>query len=145
MPRVGVEDVQAWLEPTKLSVDVLDAALESQIAEQIVSRVSVNHDTRAWVDPAATPKLVKSAIAMQYAAWTINKSYSQQGDIEPYANQLIRWSESLVGGIVSGTSDLLDVPGRATPGTGPIFEPNAQTVDHYGNAEEPKFTMGRIW
>jgi len=121
--NITVEDVQAWLEETKLEIGSLDSNLESQVATEVLGRVSTaDYDVTGWIDPGTTPKLIRKIIAMLYAGWFYDRQYSETSDTNDYALRLKEAAEALLKGIVEGTTDIVEVPGTTTL-IEPVFFP----------------------
>lgn len=140
-------DVQAWLEGTKLEVGNLDAALEDQIASEVLGRISTaSYDVTGWTDSTNTPKLVKKVMAMLYAGWFYDREYSETSDTNDYALRLKQAAEALITGIILGTTDIGEVVGVSSLGD-PLFFPNdassALTANQYDVGDGPAaFSMG---
>jgi hypothetical protein len=110
---IDIPDVRAWLEPTKFPDIQLDPDFLPQIEEEVIARIRSTYDTTTWVTPTTTPRLVRTAIAKLYAAWTYNKVYSEDNDeTNNYATRLMANAEKLISGIVDGT---IELPTPATP------------------------------
>lgn len=131
--HVTTDDVQAWLEPVKASVPSLDPAMEQQISGRVLGELTGGvypDDTVAsWVDFNATPLLIRSVIAMLYAAWYYDRQYSEVGGAEgrsgfgtAYGALLRQNAGQLLEGIISGSISLPEVP-SAGPTTSPLFYP----------------------
>lgn len=135
MPNIELAEAQAWLETTKASLgSALDANMESSIASQVLSRVATSYDVSGWVNPATTPKLVRHIIGMKYASWFYNRQYSEDDDVNEYALFLNAQAETLLEGIVSGTNDLVEVPGVVAGSLSGSYEEST-----------PVFTMGKVF
>lgn len=152
MPLIDVDDVQPWLEVSKLRLDSSDELLEEPYQSEVVrSRLaSCDIDVTAWIDAATTPSLVKSIIGMLVAAQKYNTFYSEtdEGAGNPYANKLEERAMMLLEGICAGTIDLLDITDDpATSGFGSvIFYPDDTVGVLEENEEEAvRFTMGRVF
>lgn len=123
MAHITEEDAQAWLEETKLEIGSLDAAMESQIASEVLGRISTaGYDVSGWTDSATTPALVKKVISMYYGGWFYDKVYSETDDTNSYATRLKRAAATLLRGIVEGSIDLVEVEGPPAQGA-PVFFP----------------------
>lgn len=145
MPYVTQPEVQAWLEPTKLTLDSVDAELEANAAVVVFTQLAQVYDTSTWVNAASTPELVRKIMAMLIAAWTYARAYSQD-DIavsEGFMRWLERKAHMLIEGLVSGAIDLVDVPGIAFPQY-PTFWPNDSTEVEDPNSAAA-FAMGRVY
>jgi hypothetical protein len=141
MPNVTKDEVQAWLENTRARLDTLEDELEASIATQVLSRIAHSYDTSGWNTPEATPQLVRTIIAMKYASWYYQRSYSEDSDTaNDYALLLNANAETLIEGIISGANSLPEVEGRIDPETisQPAFYPDATDPG-------PVFQMGKLW
>ena len=59
--------VDAWTNTEKVTwAAVVDESLDSQVASQVLARVSKAFDTSTWIDTDTTPRLILSIIAMNY-------------------------------------------------------------------------------
>lgn len=130
------DDASAWADGSKLVIDALDGDLAESVTTGVYDRVRVMYNTAAWVGPSSTPSLIRKIMAMQYVAWLYERTYSEDGAGNTYANRLFLESEMLLNNLVSGVIVLEDVPSLAgTTGLGsPLYE-----------VTEPVFTMGQIW
>ena len=152
MALIDVDDVQPWLEVSKLRLDTSDKLAEEPFQSELVrSRLaSCDIDVTVWTDTTDTPSLVKSIIGMLVAAQKYNTYYSETEDAagNPYANKLEERAQLLLEGICAGTIDLLDIiDDPATTGFGSVlFYPDDMTGALEENEEESvRFTMGKIF
>jgi NADH:ubiquinone oxidoreductase subunit 4 (subunit M) len=103
MPLITAEDVQGWVDQTKLSVTTLDLKLLPFIEEEVLARIGTVYDTTVWVNETTTPRIVKVIISKLYAAWIYDRAYSEnQSDRNMYAQRLIDNANMLIQGILSG-------------------------------------------
>jgi hypothetical protein len=152
MAHVTVEDVNAWLEPSKLSVSSIEASLEQQVANMIFGRLGPNFTVSGWTDDTTTPLLIRTIIAMHYASWIIDRAFSDSSsDVNEYAVLLRSMADTNIEGLLSGVLEYEDIPTTSGGDSSqPVFFPNdassslAPTVDtpHDGPAV---FTMGQIF
>ncbi|MHA2047125.1 MAG: hypothetical protein ACW99G_20225 [Candidatus Thorarchaeota archaeon] len=147
MALIDVDDVQPWLEPTKLRLDHDDPLTEEPFQSEFVkSRLaSCDIDVTTWLDAATTPTLIKSIIGMLVAAQRYNTYYSETEDAgNAYANKLEERASMLLEGVCSGSIDLLDITDDpATTGFGsPLFYPD-DSVGILVPEEGVRFTMGK--
>lgn len=144
MSYITYQEANAWLEKTKLNLTALDSELEKSISSQVLSEIAQIYDVSSWSDANTTPSLVLKIIAMKYAGWYIQRTYSEDLPINGYAELLLAEADRLIQGITEGALILndpnLDIEFSETYlGEGsPSFYPR----DLDG---EPKFTMGSIW
>jgi hypothetical protein len=145
---ITLEQAQAWGEKTKLAPaweDGLDSDLLSQVQVEVLGKLGAVADTSTWLDPATTPELARTIIAKLYVAWIIDRQYSEDADLSAYAALLRATALALQESIIS--SDV-DFPGAVieTPGDGlPSTYPDDTSVDRYGNAYGPYFTMDQVF
>lgn len=153
MAHVTLLEVQAWLEGTKLTLSSLEAELEDEISQQVLSRLAMAYPNEyvAWTNETTTPKLVRSVIAMKYAGWYYDRQYSENPEDNSYADRLRTEAQNLLDGIVAGTIDILEVAGLPTIGE-PLFyptdvssAPDAVPSDTDPSAGPAAFSMGKIF
>lgn len=148
MARVSVEEVQAWLEQTKLTIASINTALATQIEEMVISRLATAYTTTTWVDAATTPKLVRYIVSMLYASFFIDRQYSEDERSNAWARRLNGIAETMILGILNGSIDLLDVP-AAQVNASPSYYPNdassaLEVTDEDSSLGGPSFSMGRV-
>lgn len=153
MAHITIAEAQAWLESTKLTLPSLDTEQEAQIASQVIARVVSAYPEEAltWIDDASTPRLIRSIIAMMYAGWFYDKTYSENPEDNSYADRLRQMAEELIEGIVSGVIDIIEVEGLPSIGS-PVFyptdfssRPDAKPTKEDPSAGPPLFSMGKIF
>jgi hypothetical protein len=148
MAYITIADVNAWLDSTKFPNLQLDPDFQPQIEEEVIARIRSTYDTSTWTTPDTTPRLVRTAIAKLYAAWTYNKAYSEDNnDTNNYATRLTANAERLISGIVDGTIELPlpAVPSGATFGVS--FYPTDLSSEMESTPDDPSlgpaaFSMG---
>lgn len=138
MAHVGVDDVNTWLEASKLSVSEIEPGLDVYATGLIVGALISRFDTTTWVDEATTPSLVKQLIAMLYAAAFYRREYSEDL-VDGTGLNWAQWLESSAGGyvsqIVSGVIDIIGLPGEVDAGLAlPAFYPTDES-----SIDEPAF------
>lgn len=150
MARITVEDVQGWVESSKLSITDLDMSFLPQIETEVLAILGTVYDTAVWVDASSTPSLVKVIIAKMYAGWLYDKHYSEnQAERNEYAQMLKDNANMLISGLTDGTVELPGITPASTQG--PSFYPNdissAQTPGDDGDWSlgPAKFSMGKIF
>lgn len=147
MPLVTADDVQLWLEPTKILIDSSDElAEESFHSAYVTGRLASKVVVTGWVSPSTTPVMVRSIIGMRVAAQRYNVAYSEtsEDDGNPYANKLMEWSEMLIQGILDGTLLVVGIPD--TPGlVGTIAFYPTDLVGLEFPEEAARFAMGHIF
>jgi hypothetical protein len=101
------------------------------------------------VDANTTPKLVRKIIAMYYCGWAYDRQYSETSDSNDYADRLRAMADSLIEGLISGSIDLIEIPGMP-PTSEPEFFPTDVSSANLPSMEfpsdgPPKFTMGKVF
>lgn len=151
MARIAVSDANAWLESTKLTLSTLEPELSLQIETQIVARLATTFSTITWVDENSTPKLVKSIIAMYYAAAVYDRAYTDDNDTtNNWAHVLRTLADANIAGLIAGSVVLAEDPtANANTGT-PMFFPNDLSSSQSPTIENPSdggpaFTMGTMF
>lgn len=151
MPRITLQEANAWVEKTKLTLDALDANLLTQIENQVLARLGVAFDstvTSTWLDAVTTPKMVRSVIAMLFMAWHYDRNYSEdQEQLNDYAVLLRGSAEALITGILDGSVILEELPPGGTEPGGPAFYPTDASSALCPTDEDPSlggeyFSMG---
>lgn len=148
MALIDVDDVQPWLEESKLNLDHNDDLIEEPFQSAFVlSRLSsCSIDVSSWVDTTTVPFLVKQIIGMLVAAQRYNRYYSETDEDagNPYANKLEERAELLLTGICSGSisiPEITDDPSSSGFGS-PSFYPTDLT-GLFDPEEAVRFTMGQ--
>ena len=151
---INAQDIQTWLDGTKLTVATVEIGLEEVAKTEIFSAVALQYVTTGWIDESTTPLLIRQLIGMQVAAWLYRRAYSETELASPnYADILEQHIASIIAGIIMGTIDLIDVPGVVGVAGGPTYWPDettgsSQQFDARGvivgdqYAEDIKFRMG---
>ena len=124
--HVSVQEVQQWLEVTKLAVTDVDATLEDTFFNLVAGRLSARYDVASWTDETTTPKLVRVVVSMLIAAAVYNRSYAEQiADVSEvsYGTRLELSAMSLLGGLADGSTDLVGEEGTESDISGPVFWP----------------------
>lgn len=151
MAHIATTDVQPWFETTKMAISSLDADRESQISSQVFGRLALVFPTEVltWIDTNTTPQLVKSIISMLYAGWLYDTTYSENPDDNGYADRLRANAQTLIDGIVEGTTILTDVPSAPDVSAPEFFPTDASTAacptDDNPSDGPMKFTMGKVF
>jgi len=141
-------DAKGWAETTKLDLSTLDVSLLDQIESEVLARISSAYDITVWIDPATTPKLIKTIISKMYVAWFYDRQYSENQDQgNDYAAMLRTNAEMLIVGLVDGT---ITIPGVISIGSGggPAYYPSDASSALLPTFEDPslgpaKFSMGK--
>jgi len=153
MTHFTVDEAQAWLEPTKQTLDALSVELEASISAQVLARASYAYTVTSWVDTSTTPSLIRKIMAIKYAAAQYALSYSEDSNLSDYAVYLNRMADELLAGVVSGALDLIDLgSGQEFLSAGdPAFYPNdlssaLDPADTGDTADGPaSFSMGQVF
>lgn len=144
--HITLPEVQAWLEPTKLTISAVDTELEAHLASEVIVQLqSAGYDTSAWLTDTTTPKLVRTIISKMVAAWIYDRQYSE--DIEQgnnYADRLKKNAEALLLGLIAG--DIV-LPGVTAVAGVPVFYPTDASSAQEATRDDPSlgpaaFSMG---
>lgn len=147
------QEVQAWLDRSKIVVDSADY-LDIELSERAIVYAKLStagFDTSTWTDESAAPDLVSKVIAMRVASWLYRRLYSEEStDGNPYADKLMEMSDQVLTSIATGT---VDIPGQdtATVDTDPIFYPTDASTQLEAEGESDydyaagKFGMGMVF
>lgn len=140
MPRVTTDKIQAWLEPTKLTLIAPDLDLLEHLEEEVLVRLSAVADISNWVSPETTPRIVQVIITKIYAAWHIDRQYSEnQDENSEYATRLKENANMLIEGILEG---IIKVPGQDLLGRA-SFYPNDSSSAMKPTRDNP--SLGGPW
>lgn len=152
MPHITVTEAQGWLESTKLTLSELDSELETSVASQILGQLAAGFDVSTWASPTTTPTLVRKILAMYYASWVYDKSYSEDPDGAQYSLRLRARADALIAGILGGSIVLTDLtdPGQDQQLGQPAFYPTDVSDGMTPTNDDPslgpaKFSMGFIF
>lgn len=148
--HISVAEAQAWIEPTKLTLSVLEPELEAQVTTLIFSQLLGTFQTNTWVSAASTPKVVRTIIAMHYVAWTYDKYYSDDAENNAYADKLRTYANIMLAQLVAGTLELEELPDANAGISSPSFFPNdassaREPSELYPSDGPPSFTMGTVF
>jgi hypothetical protein len=129
--HITTSQVQVWLEPTKLAVTTLDTGLEQQVASEVLGRLTQTYTAYVplWVDAATTPAIVQQVIAMIYAGWLFDRSYSEvvsQESGTSYGLTLRNWGYGLLNDIIRGSVSIAEIEPNQ-PAVAPVFYPTDQS------------------
>lgn len=108
MTYLGVNDINALGDKTKLLFAAVDADLESSVITEIFSQVGQVYNTALWIDTASTPKLLLKIMAMFYVGWYYQKVYSEDDAPNNFGLLLIARGQRLIDGIIAGSVNLPD-------------------------------------
>lgn len=151
MTYISVPEAQAWLESTKLTIAELDTDLADSVTIEILARLAGSFVTTSWTDITNTPNLVRKIIAMEYAAWYVNRAYSNDEGLSVYAGRLLRMAQDLIDGLIGGAIILTDDtnPVDAANSTAQFYPTDASSLlvptSDDMSLGGPVFTMGVIW
>lgn len=148
MALISVDEVQLFIEETKLNLDHDEMLAEAAFQETLVLAkfTGCGLDTSTWVDEGTTPELVRYIIGMLVAAQKYNKAYSETDEAagNPYANKLEERAHMLIDGICGGRIDLVEV--TDDPLALGHAQPEFYPTDATGAIEEEeavRFTIGK--
>lgn len=152
MARVTVSEIQAWLEPTKLTLGPLSATdqeLLLHLEEEVLVRLTSVYTVTTWTDETNTPKIVRTIISKKFASWVVDKKYSEnQEEGNDYAARLDANAEMLLTGL---TENIIEIPGEtaSNPNT-PSFYPTDASSAMEPTRDDPslgpaRFSMGKVF
>lgn len=140
-------EVQAWLHLTRTIVDGIDPKLEEAARARVFGRVSAEYDVSEWIDNASTPSMVKTVMAMFYAAWVYKATYAESMAVnsDNYGVKLEASANTLLEQIANNSVQLIDDPNNIpdTGGTIAFYPTDVQEYDELG--DEIKFHMGTVF
>lgn len=142
MSYITQQQVQQWLNTTKLTVADVDVELEATAQQIVFSAIPTEYDTTLWVDDDTTPQLIQRIISMFVAAWIWKRAAEGGVDLDSttWGVQLEEMAYRLLGQVADGT---MVIPGGTTydSATGqPSFYPTDAEEEVEG--QERKFSMG---
>jgi hypothetical protein len=123
-----------WLESTKLAVTTLDAGLETQVAGQVLGRLTETYSayTPLWIDASTTPEVVQQVMAMMYAGWAFDRAYAEVVSETPgvsYGVTLRTWATTLLQDIITGAVAIAEIEPNQ-PAVAPKFYPTDTSSTH---------------
>jgi hypothetical protein len=150
MVHIALDEANAWFESTKLALSEVDEQLESQVVSLLFSRLAGTYPTTSWIDEATTPDLIRTLIAMSYAAWYYDRTYSDDSESNEYAALLRRYIEDNISGLLSGSVTIIEIPTDAAEISQPTFFPNDLSSANNPTSDNPSdggpsFMMGSIF
>jgi hypothetical protein len=148
--HIALTDAQPWAESSKLSITSIDANLDAALSVQLFARLASEFDVSTWTTPVLTPDLVSSILAMQYVSWQISRAYASDETESDYAIRLLGMAETLIQGLLDGTTILIEVPLVGVTNNDPGFYPSDDSSSLCPTVYDtslggPKFTMGVVW
>jgi hypothetical protein len=151
MSNTTVGEAQAWCTRSKLELgNSLDGELETQISSVVLAKIGTTYDVSTWVTALTTPKIVRTIIAMYYAAWMYDKLFSDDnGDANQYAEKLRAAADDMLSNILDGTTEIPGVIPTTDSGA-PSFYPTDESSAMPATVEDPSlgpawFSMGTIF
>jgi hypothetical protein len=149
MARVTLNEVKAWVEPTKLPITALESELLSHMEEEVLIRLSSSYDISGWTNDTNTPKIVRTIISKIYASFYIDKAYSEnQDEGNDYAARLNENAEMLITGLVNGDFEIPNNP-PDNPSTVSFYPTNASSAQKptakNPSLGGPHFSLGRVF
>lgn len=156
MAVVTLQEVQQWLEKTKLELDVLSGSFEETARSMTFGEVAQQYTVTTWLDEVTTPTLIRKIVSMRIAGWTYKAAYSEDTGQSPYGDWLLEQAANLVLSIVAGKIVLTDVIIGSTTSAPATFLPTndtgrTQQYDALGHSvglldgEDIKFRMGSVF
>lgn len=151
MSNITIEEAQAWCMKPKLDLGrALDGALETQLSTQVLSRVAMTYDVSSWSTAVATPKLIRTILAMKYAAFEYYKRFSDDNDdANAYAAKLDGMADNMLANILDGVTV---IPGviPTSSGSSPSFYPTDASTAATPTASDSSlgpaaFSMGTVF
>jgi hypothetical protein len=157
--HITTSQVQTWFEGTKLTISTLDAGLEAQVSGEILGRLTETYAayTSLWVDSSTTPEVVQQVMAMMYAGWYFDRSYSEvvtDSRTTSYGMTLRAWATQLLTDIIRGAVAIAEIDPNQ-PAVAPVFYPTdtSSTYDAWRTNCDPndvslgpaKFGMGKVF
>ena len=104
--------VDAWTNTEKVTwAAVVDESLDSQVASQVLARVSKAFDTSTWIDTDTTPRLILSIIAMNYVGRKFQEMYGDDSLNSDYGTAIITDANNLLINLLAGDLILTDEDG----------------------------------
>jgi len=150
MSHVSLPELQVWAERSKLNFTQIDSDLDEAISASVLSRLAPVYNTATWTTSTATPSLVRKIIAMEYVSWKISAAYAGDETESDYALRLLGMAESLIAGLVAGTTVLTDATDQPVNDEQASFYPNDSSSALEPTCDDrslggPVFTMGVLW
>lgn len=149
--HITIDEVNAWIQDTKLVQSSVDVDLESQVVVLIFARLYNSFNVASWVDVTTTPKLIRTILSMHYTAWLYDRAYSDDADeVSNYATLLRRMADDNIAGLIAGNIVLEEEPTELIGTSSPSFFPNdlssanEPTVDNPSDGP-PVFMMGTVF
>lgn len=149
MARVTLNEVRAWIERTKLTINELDTELLSHLEEEALVRVSSSYDISVWTNPNNTPKIVRTIISKLYASFFIDRAYSEnQDNNNDYAMKLAENAEMLLQGLINGD---FEIPGNppTNPSTASFYPTDLSSAQKATRSNPslggPHFSLGKVF
>lgn len=159
--HINSYDVNAWFESTKLDLspdprrpatEGLNEELEEQVSSYILTRLGAQFPTyTTWVDRDTTPVIVRTLIAMWYAAAYYDLHYADDAENNAFADKLRQMVELQLSGILSGQIPIPELPDENQTTSGqPSFFPNDLSSSLEPTPDNPSdggpyFMMGSVF
>ena len=144
MSILSPDDVNAWLEDTKLTVEApLDAQIENLHEQRVLGVLARRYDVTTWIDGSSTPALIVQLVAMLYAATVYRRQYSEDLTSDPaWPVWLESTANETLALILSGGLNILGpVIEISTGQLSPVFYPN-----DLSELDDPRaFTMQQVF
>ena len=144
MSYLGIGNLNALGDKTKLVFTSVDPDLESSVQLEVFAQLEQVYNVTTWTDNSNTPALAIRILAMFYVGWYYERTYSEDGSSNSYGLLLIARGQRLIDGVLSGAIVFADAPSPAMNDSAPTFYPNdgstAQLPNY--NATNPDTSLG---
>jgi hypothetical protein len=149
MTRILLSDVQAWCEPTKLTVVSLDATLDTFIENYVIAKLEPGFNASGWVDSTTTPEIVKQVMAMKYASVLYDRQYSEDdGTTSPWSARLDVWADDLIDGMLVGSVTVdgyVVTQGHADPVGYPTDSSSSPNPSYGWGDQHVQWSPNHVW
>jgi hypothetical protein len=134
------EDVNSWIETSKLSVDGVETQVEVIAVNQVIGRLAARYDTSLWVNRASSPSLAIQLTAMLYAAAVYRRQYSEDL-VDGTGLNWAQWLEKSVEGYITSLLDGTIILDEAVLDDSGLRLPAFYPTDLSSIDDPAKFTM----
>lgn len=154
MTHVTPDEVQQWIQDSRLSIDAVDPVLDNTAHARVVAALALRYDTTTWVNVGTTPTLVRAIESMLQAATIINRAHAETMDeVDAYGVHLESSAIDLLGGLADGSIILDDTPNSGDyasgqPSVWPTDTATQIAVDEGWEADGAAplmFTVGKVF
>lgn len=114
MPLASLDDVNKFLDESKVLVTDADEEFDQESAERIIRGYLAGHiepvELASWKSPNKTPEIVRDIAGRLVAAFRYRKLYSEDvNEVSPYAQNLYNEAIDMLKKVVNGELALVDV------------------------------------